>query len=256
MFVKTLLDRLTLEPEIRLQVSSFRAFNYYGWSQHGHKCCIKKKQSFNSPDVGCRQDLIELSVWQSMLVLTLPPSGPQPHFPTSFAKQSHFPPTQCTQCIFLSFPCPGSICFVHWDGKGRGGEEWRDIRNQVSRRLLCNQRASSHGAPRTKTIRTHIHPTHWASTHSPLPHLTNVPWHSYITRKLAKWINHGPCLALRALNGFSPLQVCPIIAFIHLVEARFTHSRRSCQSPDTFSALVARVWEICHRIITGNSNNN
>ena len=107
-----------------------------------------------------------------------------------------------------------------------------------------------------KRKKIHMHPTHWANTHSPLPRLTNVPWHSYITRKLAKWINHGPCLALRALNGFSPLQVCPIIAFIHLVEARFTHSRRSCQSPDTFSALVARAWEICHWIITGNSNNN
>lgn len=84
--------------------------------------------------------------------------------------------------------------------------------------------------PPPKKIHTHIHPTHWASTRPPLPRLTNVPWHSYITRKLAKWINHGPCLALRALNGFSPLQVCPIIAFIHLV-ARFTHSLRSRQSP-------------------------
>lgn len=96
-------------------------------------------------------------------------------------------------------------------------------------------------------------PTH---TH-PFPCLTNVPWHSYITRKLAKWINHGPCLALRALNWFSPFQVCPIIAFIHLVEARFTHPHKDhANPPDTFSALVARVWEICHWIITGNSNNN
>lgn len=200
---------------------------------------------------GSRQDLIELLLQQSMLVLTLPPSGPQPHFPTSFAKQSHFTPAQCTQCIFLSFPCPSSICL---SAEMARREEWRD---HVSRRLFCNLRASLHVEPLPKKKKKkHIHPTHWANTHSPLPRLTNVPRHSYITRKLAKWINHGPCLALRALNGFSPLQVCPIIAFIHLVEARFTHSRRSRQSPDTFSAPVARAWEICHRIITGNSNNN
>lgn len=60
--------------------------------------------------------------------------------------------------------------------------------------------------------------------------LTNVLRHSYITRKLAKWINHGPCLALQALNRFSSFQVWPIIAFIHLVEARFTHLLTSCQS--------------------------
>lgn len=160
-------------------------------------------------------------------MLTLPPSGPQQCFPTSFAKQSRFPLTRCTQCIFLSFSCPGSIYFVRWDGEGT---EWREVRSQLWRRPLPQPKTISHVAPIQK-IHTHIHSTHWASTRSPLPCLTNVPWHSYITRKLAKWINHGPCLALRALNGFSPLQVCPIIAFIHLVEARFTHSQRSCQSP-------------------------
>lgn len=171
-----------------------------------------------------------------MPVLTLLPSRPKQHFPTSFAKQSRFPPTQC---IFLSFPCPGSTGFV-----------WRKAWNPVSRRLLCYQKA-----PLPKKERKYTQPIEPAYTHLS-PRLTNVPWHSYITRKLAKWIKHGPCLALRALNGFSPLQVCPVIAFIHLVEARFTHSQRSCQSPDAFSALMARVWEICHWIITGNSNNN
>lgn len=222
-----------------------------------------KTQSFNLQEAGVTTDgtWLSFSGWQSMPVLTLPPSGPQPRFPTSFAKQSRFPPTQCTQCIFLSFPRPGSICFVHWDGKrGRGGRRSGGREGTRSQGDCSATKEHLHmehpHSLKKKKIHTHIHPAHWANTHSPLPRLTNVPWHSYITRKLAKWINHGPCLALRALNGFSPLQVCPIIAFIHLVEARFTHSRRSCQSPDTFSALVAGVWEICHRIITGNSNNN
>lgn len=85
-------------------------------------------------------------------------------------------------------------------------------------------------------------------TLTPFPCLTNVPWHSYITRKLAKWINHGPCLALRALNRFSPLQVCPIIAFIHLVEARFTHSWRSCQST---GYILRSDGKECERFVIG-----
>lgn len=142
------------------------------------------------------------------------------------------------------------VCPLRRQGGGTKGG------NHVSRRLFCNLRASIHVDSLQKK-QLHTHSTNPLSPHTHLsPRLTNVPWHSYITRKLAKWINHGPCLALRVLNGFSPLQVCPIIAFIHLVEARFTHSLRSRQSPDTFSALVARAWEICHRIITGNSNNN
>lgn len=119
------------------------------------------------------------------------------------------------------------FCPLRQQGGGSGGKEETSSQGDHSattEHLTCSP-------PLPKKIHTHIHPTHWASTLPPLPRLTNVPWHSYITRKLAKWINHGPCLALRALNGFSPLQVCPIIAFIHLVEARFTHSLRSCQSP-------------------------
>lgn len=100
--------------------------------------------------------------------------------------------------------------FFHWDGEERGGKG----RTQGD----CSATADQNPLP-------------WANRHSPLPCLTNVPWHSYITRKLAKWINHGPCLALRALNGFSPLQACPIIAFIHLVEARFTHSQKIAPIP-------------------------
>lgn len=108
---------------------------------------------------GSRQDLIELLLQQSMLVLTLPPSGPQPHFPTSFAKQSHFPPAQCTQCIFLSFPCPSSICL---SAEMARREEWRD---HVSRRLFCNLRASLHVDPLPKEKNTSTQPTEPTHTH-------------------------------------------------------------------------------------------
>lgn len=143
--------------------------------------------------------------------------------PHSGAQQTTamFPYLICTaillswaHCIFLSFPCLSSICFVHWDGTGG-----RQGLLQTALQAKCIFTG-------TKKTKSGLQPTH---TH--VCRLTNVPWHSYITRKLAKWINHGPCLALRALNGFSPRQVCPIIAFIHLVEARFTHLQRSCQSP-------------------------
>lgn len=51
------------------------------------------------------------------------------------------------------------------------------------------------------------------------------------------------------------LQVCPIIGFIHLVEVRFTLANITpIQAP--FSAPVTGAGQICHRIITGNSNNN
>lgn len=110
-----------------------------------------------------------------------------------------------------------SMCKVHlFCSLGRDGG-----RRQGLYKLLYRQ---------TAPLRTSQKKKDKTNTHH-LCRLTNVPWHSYITHKLAKWINHGPCLALRALNGFSPLQVCPIIAFIHLVEARFTLLQRSCQSP-------------------------
>lgn len=147
-------------------------------------------------------------------LLTLAPSRPQPCFHSSFAKPPRSPRTHC---IFLSFLCLRSICFVHWDGT-----EERPRSVQTALQAKCTFRDK----PKKDKTNTHH-----------LCRLTNVPWHSYITRKLAKWINHGPCLALRALNGFSPLQVCPIIAFIHLVEARFTLLQRSCQSPRIYFPL-------------------
>lgn len=51
------------------------------------------------------------------------------------------------------------------------------------------------------------------------------------------------------------LQVCPIIGFIHLVEVQFTLANIT-PIQATFSAPVAGARQICHRIITGNSNNN
>lgn len=51
------------------------------------------------------------------------------------------------------------------------------------------------------------------------------------------------------------LQVCPIIGFIHLVEVQFTLANIT-PIQATFSAPVTGAGQICHWIITGNSNNN
>lgn len=144
MFVKTLLDRLTLEPEIRLQVCSFRAFNYYGWSQRGHNCRIKKKQSVNSQDVGVPTG----PDWAlSMAKLAGAHSAAQwttATFPHLICKAIPLP-SHSVHSVHL-FVISMSRLHLFCPLRRQRGEEWRDVRNQVSRRLLCNQRASSHGA--------------------------------------------------------------------------------------------------------------
>lgn len=97
-----------------------------------------------------------------------------------------------------------TIYFVNCDSYGLEGDCQRS-----SKQPSLNKETASHPQNifTTQPQQSENRHPHLPTQSSPPQRLTNVLWHWYITLKLAKWINHRPCLALRTLNWFSLLRI-------------------------------------------------